>query len=386
MKKMLKLSFTVLFVFLLSFSCAFAADSGITVYLDGEALNLTTGAVIQDGRTLVPFRSIFEAIGLEVDWDPDTKTVSGSSEDTEMSLVIGSTTAVVNGEEKTLDVAATIIDSSTMVPLRFIAESVGYTVDWIGTKQEVKIWSVDDEAYALYQKINEANADMTSAAMNMTADIGMVMSQDGETLAMDMKMSGDIKMIIASETDVQMEMNLKTTATAGGETESVDMAGYFKDGYMYMNSGGEKYKVAMNLEEAMAQASLIDTNDMDITASDIKGSKIETVTGGTKLTLVVKGSAMDDILTASLGAMEDLGLGEMTMTFGDVIMVTVVDENNIIKSQSIVADVDASYMGASMTMTMDMVMDMTAYGDAVKITFPTDLDKYEELSLEDAAV
>ncbi len=87
-------------------------------------------------RTLIPARQLFEAMGGKVDWNPDDRQVQIQVADSTVSLTIGSNQALVNGQEKPLEVPALIIDhnddsyGSTMIPLRFVSEELGYTVIW----------------------------------------------------------------------------------------------------------------------------------------------------------------------------------------------------------------------------------------------------------------
>ncbi len=87
-----------------------------------------TTPVIVDDRTLLPVRAFVEGIGGEVSWDDGTKTATLSYNGDEIRLTINSTTAYLNNEANTLDVTPVIINDRTMLPIRFIAESFGYTV------------------------------------------------------------------------------------------------------------------------------------------------------------------------------------------------------------------------------------------------------------------
>ena len=58
-----------------------------------------------EGRTLVPVRAIFEAIGATVEWDNSTRTATGKKDGTIVSIQINNTTAYVNGEARTPDVS-----------------------------------------------------------------------------------------------------------------------------------------------------------------------------------------------------------------------------------------------------------------------------------------
>ena len=112
----------------------------ITVFVNGKQLDFKNAQpVIVEGRTLVPMRDIFEALGLIVGWDGETKTVTGKKGVTNISLVIGKAKMTVNGSEQALDVPAQIIDGSTMVPLRAISNSVGCKVTWDQNTRTINI-------------------------------------------------------------------------------------------------------------------------------------------------------------------------------------------------------------------------------------------------------
>lgn len=101
-----------------------------TVSYNGEKIAFDQIPVIENGRTLVPLRAIFEKLGAEVSWNDATKTVTAVKDGTAITLTIDSTSATKNGEAVTLDVPATIINGRTMVPVRFIADCFGVSVSW----------------------------------------------------------------------------------------------------------------------------------------------------------------------------------------------------------------------------------------------------------------
>lgn len=111
----------------------------VTLNIDGK--DVATGempAIIIDNRTLVPAREVFESdsINAKVDWNQEKKEVYITYEDKYIVLKIGSEVAFVNNEPITLDVPAELIrDTSqkypkTMIPLRFVTESLGYGIEW----------------------------------------------------------------------------------------------------------------------------------------------------------------------------------------------------------------------------------------------------------------
>lgn len=89
-----------------------------------------TVPVIQNGRTLLPVRALVEAMGGGVQWDEASKTVTLTRNNDVIRLTIGRTTAYLNNNPQTLDVAPVIINSRTMLPIRFIAERFGFDVGW----------------------------------------------------------------------------------------------------------------------------------------------------------------------------------------------------------------------------------------------------------------
>ena len=113
----------------------------INVYVDGNELNTDVPAQAIEGRTLVPVAPIFQALGASVNWDGATQTVTGQKGNTIISLQIGSNTAYVNGEPILLDVPAQAINGRTMVPVAFIAQSLGANVAWNAEKGHVRIAS-----------------------------------------------------------------------------------------------------------------------------------------------------------------------------------------------------------------------------------------------------
>lgn len=89
-----------------------------------------TVPVAQNNRTLIPVRAVVEAMGGTVEWDNESQTTALSRGGDVIRLTIGSTTAYLNDVAATLDVAPALIDSRTMLPIRFIVESFGFAVAW----------------------------------------------------------------------------------------------------------------------------------------------------------------------------------------------------------------------------------------------------------------
>ena len=120
----------------------------ISVTIDGVAVDFEgQPPTIVDGRTLVPVRGVFEALGFEVDWDQDVQMATLTRDDFVVRIIIGQPTFGIDDyvNEATgnveLDVPAQIIDGRTMLPIRAVLEAVGYYVDWDDAWRRVRISS-----------------------------------------------------------------------------------------------------------------------------------------------------------------------------------------------------------------------------------------------------
>ena len=105
----------------------------VTVTVDGNTLQFPLqDPIIIDGRALVPMRTIFEALGADVQWidENGVQSIVASTDSTTINMTIDSDKFYVNGEEKTLDVPAQLINDKTLVPIRAVSESLGCSADW----------------------------------------------------------------------------------------------------------------------------------------------------------------------------------------------------------------------------------------------------------------
>ena len=129
------------------------APRPIRVVLDGQPVVFDPNEVqpfIQNGRTLVPMRAIFNALGVSNDdivWHNDTRTVEAKKGDKVLSLTIDEATVKVNGKPLAtpLDQPATVVAGRTVVPLRFVSEQFGLKVTWNEAEQLVTLTTVPPE-------------------------------------------------------------------------------------------------------------------------------------------------------------------------------------------------------------------------------------------------
>lgn len=109
------------------------------IYVDGKKISFDADPLNKDGRLLVPFRAICEALGMTVSWNDSERKVTAIKGANSIIMTIDNPTVGVNGTPVIADVAPTIYNSRTLVPLRFLAEAIGCEVGWDGNTNTVTI-------------------------------------------------------------------------------------------------------------------------------------------------------------------------------------------------------------------------------------------------------
>lgn len=144
MKKMKRVVFLSL-ILVLAATAGFAAEAepqeDIEIFIEGKRIDPEVPPRIQNGRTLVPARFMFEPLGAEMGWDGKNRIASATLEGRRIEMPIGSTEATINGEVEKLKVPAQIFDNRTYVPLRFSGEAFGRNVHWDDETRTITITS-----------------------------------------------------------------------------------------------------------------------------------------------------------------------------------------------------------------------------------------------------
>ena len=142
-----KINLAAIFFFLVVFCMALgkpvyaSISDDVKLVINQEQVAADVMPFIKDGRTLVPARAVFEALGGTVEWDEKNYIVTVKYDKTTVILKINNTVAIVDGKNKILDVPATIKDDRTVIPVRFVAEELGFPVEWVESTRTVIISS-----------------------------------------------------------------------------------------------------------------------------------------------------------------------------------------------------------------------------------------------------
>ncbi|TAM73570.1 copper amine oxidase N-terminal domain-containing protein [bacterium] len=115
------------------------ASTTPSVLVDDHLLATDPQPQVQSGRVLLPMRAIFEALGARVEYDGAHHAVIATGSAREIYLPIGARYAFVDGKRVTLDVGSAVERGRTLVPLRFVAESLGASVVYIAQANLVAI-------------------------------------------------------------------------------------------------------------------------------------------------------------------------------------------------------------------------------------------------------
>lgn len=182
MKKLISLIAVVAMLFCTSAVMADKSNNSPSVYIGNtEILFDDQAPLIVEGRTLIPARGVFEALGCKVKWDGDRQLVTIESDrnikrifitigSDQMRILTYKTILTADESFVTLDVPAQIMNDRTMIPFRAISEALGHTVEW------------DNDAYAVL--IKKAQDVSTDAANEKKLSVSLSTS-DAEVKAGD---------------------------------------------------------------------------------------------------------------------------------------------------------------------------------------------------------
>lgn len=111
----------------------FSVDGKAAVFSEVTGFPYITDA----GKTMMPVRICLDSIGCEVDWDDSTKTVISRKGDTEIDIPTGKNILYVNQKAVVIDTSAVLENGRTYLPLRTVLEAYGYRVDWNGDTRTI---------------------------------------------------------------------------------------------------------------------------------------------------------------------------------------------------------------------------------------------------------
>lgn len=259
---------------------AFAASKPIDVYINGSKVSFTAGSpYLANNSVLVPFRVVFEKLGLQVLWDAKTGTVTGKSSNLAITLTIGSNRATVNGTVKKLTTAPVSSAGTTYIPLRFIAEATGGSAVWNSSSRSVQITtpvSKDKDEAAITALVrlsnkyfNEENATSFYSLMEESSDAESVAELNESFKAFDIKNTIDSLEILDMKAEEATVYTLESSRRTGGAYTPDTEDEYIytlvrKNGNWKISSvESQSSSILITREQALKPAANIPQNDAD---------------------------------------------------------------------------------------------------------------------------
>ncbi|GAB7389220.1 hypothetical protein BSNK01_30580 [Bacillaceae bacterium] len=161
----------------------------VKLQLNGTETNFD-GVYVYEDITMVPLRGIFELLGAEVVWDHANKRITVKNDENIIMLSLNEKTAFVNGKPEKLDVYPRVIAGRVTVPLRFISEALGATVEWDKENKKIIVSSSTDHAshnagYAgkgekIIQQEKQSNQEQEASLLPIEKAVEMAIKQSNE--------------------------------------------------------------------------------------------------------------------------------------------------------------------------------------------------------------
>ena len=386
---------------------ALAAEntSGIAVQLDGQNVAFTDAAPgAKDNRTFLPFRAVFEAMGVQV--SNEGNNITATRGDQTLRMTIGSTTATLTEGENTktitMDVAPYVDSASwrTYVPVRFAAEAFGCNVGWDQDDQTVIIVDVDklmgdttftkmdnyiSYLYEVQAEKNQAtdgtlsldmtvNKDLIGAAddlkVNVDGTVTGVSSQTAAQMAMELDLS-DLASLAAGDPAAMTAEQMKALKDALAKTE-LEVRMDLNTGMYYIyapvlaqaNGGSGWYSMDMNadlkLEDTLYPTlASIPLNDKDLGYQTLKTSADLYASMFGDASFTQKGDTYTATYTLNEGDAGSVTYTTVLTQKGDDIVSMQMDMNMSASAEGFAMATTAKVYADSTKSTIDMSMDIT---------------------------
>lgn len=310
-----------------------SGSAEIKVYLDGQLLSFDVPPQIENGRTLVPLRRIFEAMGATVEWDDSTRTVTARRDGTVVVLPIGSTNPTVNGVVWPLDVPARIIGERTLAPLRFVGEGFGGKVTWDDSTRTVVMESPEPATVPVFGEHNGKAVVVRDALVNLR-------NGPGTSYAKVSSASGGEILPVLDEKDGWFEIS-RGGSPAWIAGWLVEMSGSGSSGQqpaisdnqlVWYSSSKDEDGFKVNIESGARLDADLDKNGniliYTVEGRSLKGNAAMNVSlGGQNLSVKGENKQGDAVITVTLPA----GLKYRTMTAKDGRCESILIENRIVE-------------------------------------------------------
>ena len=338
------------------------ANSTIRVQLDGTYLDFTDseGNVVNpqilSDRTMVPMRKIFETFSANVGWDESTRTVTATTDTKEITLTIDNNVATLKDlatgavSSINLDQAPVIVDGRTLVPVRFIAESLNKEVGWDNEARTViiidmaKLTKLLSSRVTALQKLFDMNIEPVSSFKSSSVLSGNIeYTEAGE--AQNLSISGNAKVAVNKQEDMESELNLNISGKEGNLVEAVK------------NSGYENVNAKVILKGDQLFVGILDGNDYMWTDASSSMSSINNVSIAYNIDKITNYESVMAFIRSTLGELNQDSYNTMTSMINALSLVLSEKSVNLVENNG------------TKTLTIDL-----NFGDFIKQFASTERD------------
>lgn len=330
-----------------------------TIKINGTETQAEAPYISENGVTLVPLRVICEAFNATADWNEENRTVTIQYNEVNVVLTIGSKAADVNGHTEELEAAPELSNDTTMVPLRFLAETFGAKVEYDEETQLITVTlyegtesdtlrGMHDNAYignSYYgwsmktpQSMDLLNKSFNSSSLTFMDEYANMLSigvyetdedTDPSSLFEELKNALTNYIISAAEMSTDASGNPVIHISAHNDSSNDDVKIIITDKYIYQIAVSSYTGILGSEEEDKSKSALEDlislTETFSLTTpedmydfSDVTEGKREYTDEDYKITLSVPESYMN--MNSYLGAPNTISFGSIDDDYGALII------------------------------------------------------------------
>ena len=227
---------------------------------------------------------------------------------------------------------------------------------------------VAKDPFTLFSDANKNMDEQEGVKQNMAISGTMKVAGQEQPI----QMSGTVLMNKPYSSAMEMSMDLSTEVLG----QSVTTSGYYKDGYLYSSTMGQKTKTKTDMDQLRAQ-----TGIAQFAKSAIIDQKSSKTAEGTALDFTVKGDALKEYALSSLQGLEESS--SIQYSFQDVKVHAIVADDGTLKSYEMTMPFSVTVSGQAVEANMTIAVDDITYGKQ-NIVAPSDLDTYQETSASTA--
>ena len=225
-------------------------------------------------------------------------------------------------------------------------------------------------AFDIYNQATAAMKNIKSLAADTR--VKMIMSMNEKEIAVEI--SGSIKSITISETEVEMQVDMNTIVMG----QEIELKAFYKDGVYYVDTEGQKFSMELPIEQMKRQTN-IEALSFPVTA--IKNQQITKKDNGNELSFTLDGTTLTDAVAAQLGDLSSILSAGVVMSIGDIEYMIFIDKQGNLKTTQMIFSMEVNMLGATVPFSAEINADYVQIND-VTIDFPDDLDAYLPMGIQ----